>query len=140
MIFYRRFENVSIWIAVIFKISYLKGNRGWLDWTLKWREGTMKSKKEVKAVRIGRWSRGKARWSPKKKSKLVGLDVYAEERHEKVQKGSRSMKKQKIQKNSKKFKKAVDIILMWWYYNQVVSKQRATRKQNKQSWRNWHTR
>lgn len=49
----------------------------------------------------------------KKKSKLVGLDVYAEERHEKVQKGSRSMKKQKIQKISKKFKKAVDIILMW---------------------------
>ena len=46
-------------------------------------------------------------------SKLVGLDVYAEERHEKVQKGSRSMKKQKIQKISKKFKKAVDIILMW---------------------------
>jgi len=37
----------------------------------------------------------------------------AEERHEKVQKGSRSMKKQKIQKISKKFKKAVDIILMW---------------------------
>ena len=33
--------------------------------------------------------------------------------HEKVQKGSRSMKKQKIQKISKKFKKAVDIILMW---------------------------
>ena len=62
------------------------------DWTLKQREGTMKSKK---------------------KSKLVGLDVYAEERHEKVQKGSRSMKKQKIQKISKKFKKAVDIILMW---------------------------
>jgi len=57
--------------------------------------------------------RGKARKSPKKKSKLVGLDVYAEERHEKVQKGSRSMKKQKIQKISKKFKKAVDIILMW---------------------------
>jgi hypothetical protein len=30
------------------------------------------------------------------------LDVYAEERHEKVQKGSRSMKKQKIQKISKR--------------------------------------
>lgn len=45
--------------------------------------------------------------------KLVGLDVEAEGRHEKVQKGSRSMKKQKIQKISKKFKKAVDIILMW---------------------------
>jgi hypothetical protein len=41
------------------------------------------------------------------------LDVEAEGRHEKVQKGSRSMKKQKIQKISKKFKKAVDIILMW---------------------------
>lgn len=49
----------------------------------------------------------------KKKSKLFGLDVEAEGRHEKVQKGSRSMKKQKIQKISKKFKKAVDIILMW---------------------------
>jgi hypothetical protein len=83
------------------------------DWTLKQREGTMKSKKEVKAGWIGRLCRGKARKSPKKKSKLVGLDVYAEERHEKVQKGSRSMKKQKIQKISKKFKKAVDIILMW---------------------------
>ena len=62
------------------------------DWTLKQREGTMKSKKEVKAGWIGRLCRGKAR---------------------KVQKGSRSMKKQKIQKISKKFKKAVDIILMW---------------------------
>ena len=52
----------------------------------------MKSKKEVKAGWIGRLCRGKARKSPKGKSK-----------HE----------KQKIQKISKKFKKAVDIILMW---------------------------
>ena len=41
--------------------------------------------------------------------RLVGLDVEAEGRHDEVQKGSRSIKKQKI---SKKFKKAVDIILM----------------------------
>ena len=86
LIFYRRFENVSIWIAVIFKISYLKGNRGMTDWVLE----------------------------------------------------RRNFKK--FQKSSKKLKKAVDIILMWWYYNQVVSEQRTTRKQNKQSWRNWHTR
>ena len=59
------------------------------DWTLKQREGTMKSKKEVKAGWIGRLCRGKARKSPKRKSK-----------HEKTE-------------NSKKFKKAVDIILMW---------------------------
>ena len=40
-----------------------------MDWTLKWREGTMKSKKEVKAGWIGRLCRGKARKSPKRKSK-----------------------------------------------------------------------
>ena len=51
------------------------------DWTLKQREGTMKSKKEVKAGWIGRLCRGKARKSPKRKSK-----------HEKTE-------------NSKKFKK-----------------------------------
>ena len=63
-----------------------------MDWTLKWREGTMKSKKEVKAGWIGRLCRGKARKSPKRKSK-----------HEKTENS----------KNLKKFKKAVDIILMW---------------------------
>lgn len=41
------------------------------------------------------------------------MDVEVEGRHDEVQKRSRSMKKQKIQKISKKFKKAVDIILMW---------------------------
>ena len=39
------------------------------DWTLKQREGTMKSKKEAKAGWIGRLCRGKARKSPKRKSK-----------------------------------------------------------------------
>ena len=31
-----------------------KRSQSWLDWTLKQREGTMKSKKEVKAGWIGR--------------------------------------------------------------------------------------
>jgi len=46
-----------------------KRSQSWLDWTLKQREGTMKSKKEVKAGWIGRLCRGKARKSPKRKSK-----------------------------------------------------------------------
>ena len=46
-----------------------KERSGVVDWTLKQREGTMKSKKEVKAGWIGRLCRGKARKSPKRKSK-----------------------------------------------------------------------
>ena len=152
MIFYRRFENVSIWIAVIFKISYLKGNRGWLDWTLKWREGTMKSKKEVKAVRIGRWSRGKARWSPKKKPKLVGLDVEAEGRHDEVQKRSQSwldwtfMQRKGTKKSKKeveawknrkfkKFQKSLKKLLTLYWCGDIIIKSSANseRHENKTS-------
>ena len=113
-----------------------KGSCDLSNWTLKRREDTMKSKKEVKAGWIGRWSGGKTRWSPKRKSKQVRLDVEAGGGHDEVQKGSQSwldwtlkqregtMKSKKeveawknrkfkeIQKSWKKLKKAVDIILM----------------------------
>ena len=57
------------------------------DWTLRWSEARKKSKKEVKAWRIGRWSGVRHGWSPKRKSKRGGLDVEAEWGTDEVQKG-----------------------------------------------------
>jgi len=62
-----------------------KRSQSWLDWTLKQREGTMKSKKEVKAGWIGTFMQEeRQRKSPKRKSK--------HEKSRKVQKISKSLK------------------------------------------------
>ena len=57
------------------------------DWTLKRREGTKKSKREEKVWQIGHRSGEKARRSPKGKMLRDRLDIEAERRQEKVQKG-----------------------------------------------------
>lgn len=76
---------------------------------LKCREGTKRSKREVEAWWIGRWSSGKARGSPKRKPRRGGLDVEVSRRNEEVQKGGRSV---------------ADWMLKWW---------KGTRKSKKEA-------
>ena len=60
-----------------------------VDWTLKRSEPRRKSKRSEKERRIGLWSGGEMRGSPKGARNSGGLDFEAEGRQEKVQNASR---------------------------------------------------